>query len=83
MILKATKLRGCGYFSVRVDLYKIVRPSILQLVFSGILGGCANSLFSWLSTGRIGEFNPQGLISYALWPFHCFNCWDFPITAGE
>jgi hypothetical protein len=48
---------------------QIVRPSILQLVFWGILGGCANSLFSWLSTGRIGEFNAQGLISYALWPF--------------
>ena len=56
------------FFGSRRSL-QIVRPSILQLVFWGILGGCANSLFSWLSTGRIGEFNAQGLISYALWPF--------------
>ena len=42
--------------------------SILQLVFWGILG-VANSLFSWLSSGRMGDFNSQGLISYALWPF--------------
>ena len=48
---------------------QIVRPSILQLIFWGILGGSANSLFSWLSSGEVGDFNPQGLISYALWPF--------------
>ena len=48
---------------------QIVRPSILQLIVWGILGGSANSLFSWLSTGEVGEFNSQGLISYALWPF--------------
>ena len=48
---------------------QIVHPSILQLIFWGILGGCANSLFSWLSAGEVGDFNPQGLISYALWPF--------------
>lgn len=48
---------------------QIVRPSILQLIFWGILGGLANTLFSWLSAGETGDFNPQGLVSYALWPF--------------
>ncbi|EOR07369.1 hypothetical protein I593_02256 [Acinetobacter tandoii DSM 14970 = CIP 107469] len=48
---------------------QIVHPSILQLIFWGILGGCANTLFSWLSAGEVGEFNSQGLVSYALWPF--------------
>lgn len=41
----------------------------MQLVFWGILGGSANTLFSWLSAGEVGEFNSQGLVSYALWPF--------------
>lgn len=48
---------------------QIVRPSITQLIFWGILGGGANTLFSWLSTGTNGIFNQQGLVSYALWPF--------------
>ena len=48
---------------------QIVHPSIMQLIFWGILGGSANTLFSWLSAGEIGDFNPQGLVSYALWPF--------------
>lgn len=48
---------------------QIVRPSIVQLIFWGILGGSANTLFSWLSTGAGGVFNEQGLVSYALWPF--------------
>ncbi len=56
------------FFGSRRSL-QIVRPSILQLIFWGILGGSANSLFSWLSSGEVGDFNPQGLISYALWPF--------------
>jgi len=48
---------------------QIVRPSIMQLIFWGIVGGGANTLFSWLSTGTNGVFNQQGLVSYALWPF--------------
>src|SRR5574344_2414741 len=42
---------------------QIIRPSILQLIFWGILGGLANTLFSWLVAGEVGEFNPQGLRS--------------------
>ena len=56
------------FFGSRRSL-QIVRPSILQLIFWGILGGLANTLFSWLSAGETGDFNPQGLVSYALWPF--------------
>ncbi|WP_180113838.1 C13 family peptidase [Acinetobacter sp. YH12063] len=66
---KSNQTAGMWLFLGSRRSLQIVRPSILQLVFWGILGGCANSLFSWLSTGRIGEFNAQGLISYALWPF--------------
>lgn len=46
-----------------------VRPSILQLLFWGLLGGAVNTLLSWLINGEAGYFNAQGLISYALWPF--------------
>ncbi len=46
-----------------------VRPSILQFIVWGVLGGLANTLFSWLTAGETGEFNSQGLVSYALWPF--------------
>ena len=56
------------FFGSRKSL-QIVRPSIPQLIFWGILGGLANSLFSWLIAGDLGEFNKQGLVSYALWPF--------------
>ncbi len=66
---KSNQTAGMWLFLGSRRSLQIVRPSILQLVFWGILGGCANSLFSWLSSGRIGEFNPQGLVSYALWPF--------------
>ena len=67
-ILKATKLPGCGYFwdlGVRCNWC----VPLFCNWYSGDLGGCANSLFSWLSSGRMGDFNSQGLISYALWPF--------------
>ncbi|MGE8561775.1 MAG: C13 family peptidase [Acinetobacter sp.] len=66
---KSNQTAGMWLFLGSRRSLQIVRPSILQLIFWGILGGSANSLFSWLSAGEVGEFNPQGLISYALWPF--------------
>lgn len=66
---KSNQTAGMWLFLGSRRSLQIVRPSILQLVFWGILGGSANTLFSWLSSGRVGEFNPQGLVSYALWPF--------------
>lgn len=66
---KSNQTAGMWLFLGSRRSLQIVRPSILQLIFWGILGGSANSLFSWLSTGEVGEFNSQGLISYALWPF--------------
>lgn len=66
---KSNQTAGVWLFLGSRRSLQIVRPSILQLIFWGILGGSANSLFSWLSSGEVGEFNPQGLISYALWPF--------------
>ena len=66
---KSNQIAGMWLFLGSRRSLQLVRPSILQLVFWGILGGCANSLFSWLSSGRMGDFNSQGLISYALWPF--------------
>lgn len=46
-----------------------IHPSIFQLLIWGSLGAAANTLFSWLSAQAEGQFNAQGLISYALWPF--------------
>lgn len=67
--LKSNQRAGIWLFLGSRKSLQIVRPSILQLIFWGILGGCANSLFSWLIAGELGEFNKQGLVSYALWPF--------------
>ncbi len=66
---KSNQTAGMWLFLGSRRSLQIVRPSILQLIFWGVLGGSANSLFSWLSSGEVGDFNPQGLISYALWPF--------------
>ncbi|OTG96794.1 C13 family peptidase [Acinetobacter sp. ANC 4973] len=66
---KSNQTAGMWLFLGSRRSLQIVRPSILQLIFWGGLGGSANSLFSWLSSGEVGDFNPQGLISYALWPF--------------
>lgn len=66
---KSNQTAGMWLFLGSRRSLQIVRPSILQLIFWGILGGSANSLFSWLSADEIGQFNSQGLISYALWPF--------------
>ena len=66
---KSNQMAGLWLFLGSRRSLTIVRPSIPQLLFWGILGGAANSLFSWLSTEGSGQFNSQGLVSYALWPF--------------
>ena len=66
---KSNQTAGLWLFLGSRRSLQIVHPSIFQLIFWGILGGAANTLFSWLSAGEIGDFNPQGLVSYALWPF--------------
>ena len=66
---KSNQTAGLWLFLGSRRSLQIVHPSIMQLIFWGILGGSANTLFSWLSAGEIGDFNPQGLVSYALWPF--------------
>ena len=67
--LKSNQRAGLWLFLGSRKSLQIVRPSILQLIFWGLLGGCANTLFSWLVAGDGGVFNRQGLVSYALWPF--------------
>ena len=67
--LKSNQRAGVWLFLGSRKSLQIVRPSILQLIFWGLLGGSANSLFSWLVAGDGGMFNKQGLVSYALWPF--------------
>ncbi|QIO05172.1 C13 family peptidase [Acinetobacter shaoyimingii] len=67
--LKSNQRAGVWLFLGSRKSLQIVRPSILQLIFWGLLGASANSLFSWLVAGDGGEFNKQGLVSYALWPF--------------
>ena len=66
---KSNQTAGLWLFLGSRRSLQIVHPSIFQLIFWGILGGAANTLFSWLSACEIGDFNPQGLVSYALWPF--------------
>ena len=67
--LKSNQRAGLWLFLGSRKSLQIVRPSILQLIFWGVLGGSANTLFSWLVAGDGGVFNKQGLVSYALWPF--------------
>ena len=66
---KSNQTAGLWLFLGSRRALQIVHPSILQLIFWGILGGCANTLFSWLGAGEVGDFNSQGLVTYALWPF--------------
>ncbi len=66
---KSNQWAGLWLFLGSRRALQLVRPSIPQLLFWGVLGGSANSLFSWLSNQGVGEFNSQGLVSYALWPF--------------
>ncbi|WP_445116390.1 C13 family peptidase [Acinetobacter sp. WZC-1] len=67
--LKSNQRAGMWLFLGSRKSLQIVHPSIMQLIFWGILGGSANTLFSWLVAGDGGVFNRQGLVSYALWPF--------------
>lgn len=67
--LKSNQRAGLWLFLGSRKSLQIVRPSIFQLIFWGVLGGSASSLFSWLLSSGAGEFNSQGLVSYALWPF--------------
>lgn len=67
--LKSNQVAGLWLLLGSRRSLKVVHPSILQLLFWGILAGSVNSLFSWLAAGQVGTFNPQGLISYAIWPF--------------
>ena len=67
--LKNNELAGLWLLLGSRRSLKIVHPSIFQLLFWGVMAGAVNSLFSWLVAGQVGDFNPQGLISYAVWPF--------------
>ncbi len=66
---KSNQLAGMWLFLGSRRSLQIVHPSILQLIVWGVLGGCTNSLYSWLVAGQIGDFNSQGLIGYALLAF--------------
>ena len=66
---KSNQIAGMWLFLGSRRSLQIVHPSITQLILWGILGGCTNSLYGWLVAGQMGDFNPQGLIGYALWPF--------------
>lgn len=59
---KSNQLAGMWLFLGSRRSLQIVHPSILQLIVWGILGGCTNSLYSWLVAGQIGDFNSQGLV---------------------
>lgn len=67
--LRNNQIAGMWLFLGAKRSLEWVAPTPLQLLFWGIAGCLANALFSWLSTGGQGDFNPQGLISYLLWPF--------------
>ena len=66
---KSNQLAGMWLFLGSRRSLQIVHPSILQLIVWGILGGCTNSLYSWLVAGQMGDFNSQSIIGYALWYF--------------
>lgn len=66
---KSNQIAGMWLFFGSRKSLDVVHPSIMQLIIWGILGGCVNTLYAWLVAGQTGDFNPQGLISYALWPF--------------
>lgn len=67
--LKSNQIAGLWLFlGSRKSLY-VVHPSIFQLLFWGAVAASVNTLYSWMVAGQTGAFNPQGLVSYALWPF--------------
>ena len=65
----SNQLAGVYLFLGSTRSLQVVHPSIMQLILWGVLGGCTNSLYSWLVAGQTGDFNAQGLISYVIWPF--------------
>ncbi|TXJ08020.1 MAG: peptidase C13 family protein [Acinetobacter sp.] len=67
--LRKNQIAGMWLFLGAKRSLDWVAPTPIQLLFWGVAGCLANVLFSWLSTGEQGDFNPQGLISYLLWPF--------------
>lgn len=67
--LKNNLVAGVWVFLGSRRSLKWVSPTPLQLLFWGIAGCLANTLFSWQISGGQGYFNSQGLISYLLWPF--------------
>lgn len=67
--LKSNQVAGLWLFLGSRRSLQIVHPSIFQLIFWGAIAAGINTLFSWLVAGRVGNFNSQGLVSYALWPF--------------
>ncbi len=67
--LKNNQIAGMWLFLGSRRSLEWVAPTPLQLLFWGVAGCLANSLFSWQISGGQGQFNQQGLISYLLWPF--------------
>lgn len=67
--LKSNQRAGLWLFIGSRRALTVVHPSILQLLFWGILAAGVNTLYGWLLAGQVGKFNYQGLVSYALWPF--------------
>lgn len=67
--LKSNQIAGLWLFLGSRKCLKIVHPSIFQLLFWGVVAAGVNTLYSWMVAGQTGAFNPQGLVSYALWPF--------------
>ncbi len=67
--LKNNLIAGMWLFIGSQRSLSWVAPTPLQLLFWVVAGCAANSLFSWIIANGQGYFNPQGLISYLLWPF--------------
>lgn len=67
--LKSNQTAGLWLFLGSRKSLQVVHPSIFQFLFWGVVAGGVNTLYSWMVAGQIGSLNPQGLISYALWPF--------------
>ena len=45
-----------------------VKPTVWQFLLFGLTALASNLLFSWLVAEDATHFNPQGLISYLVWP---------------
>lgn len=51
-----------------IKAFNWVKPSMSQFLFFGCTALASNFLFSWLASDESTHFNPQGLISYLVWP---------------